>query len=208
MIQPVGVLLFVVIALLAVSCNGEVAKGSQEVRQPQPSSIGVRPVLDEASGPTCAWDTGGFGRMVDSLMSIAHHRQLSFTAVAWAPVSGPGATIRAHASEVTAIQYRDPRRQSNAHIWLMMACFGNDSSAMACFHSLEKLSAEDGVPGLTYTNDDVRFLNGRMVWINSTCQLSIPNHRKLAGLLMERLHLGEAVRRIECNCGGFCRTVQ
>ena len=162
----------------------------------------------------CSWDTLGFNIVVDSMMSLAHHRHLHFAVSERRYTSRgasdhfPGAVMQGMAKEVHGFEFRDPDRSRNAHVEMALACFTSDSAAKGCFERLWALGSyeEQGPPGLTYTNDDVRLLGNEIAWINSTCRLSSMNHRKLAGLLMERLGFGEASFKLECECGGTCGT--
>lgn len=163
---------------------------------------------------SCSWDTLGFNIVVDSMMSLAHHGHLHFAVSErryksyGASDHFPGEVMQGMAEEVHGFEFRDPDRRRNAHVEMAIACFTTDRAAKVCFERLSVLGSyeEQGPPGLTYTNDDVRLLGNEIAWINSTCRLSVPDHRKLTGLLMERLGFGEASLRIECECGGYCNT--
>lgn len=163
-------------------------------------------------GANCSWDTIGFSHVVDSMMSLAHHGRYHFkvSEQRYEPRRTtefnrqlPDEVLKAMAMDVHELRFLDSDRNRNAHITLALASFASDSSARSCFEHLSILASdeEDAIPGLTYTNDDVRLKGDRVAWINSTCRLSSQNHSKLAEVLFERLGFTGADRRIECNCG-------
>ncbi len=203
-------LLCVAIGILGCSPSSpKVAESSDPGSQNDTAQV-VAPDLDAIW--SCPLEVRGLDVVVDSMMSAAYHERIAFRPSQriferWGTVDSigeePDEVLKALATDGHELRFRDPDKSRNAHIILELACFGSDTAARSCFDVLERhaTASDTGVPGLTYTNDDVRLKGNRVAWINSTCRLSSPYHRKLAGLLLERLGFGNEDRRIECDCG-------
>jgi len=92
------------------------------------------------------------------------------------------------------------------HVIIIESNYNNSNDVDTIFENLRTLAkgsgAEDGTPGLTYTNDYLIKSNQKIFWLHSGCYYAYPNFIKLSKLFESSIKDVVKLDSIKCKCGG------
>jgi hypothetical protein len=162
------------------------------------------------------FDISNFKRLADSLLSFIQNKQLNFHLVIdTLQVSelneqelkySPTGYLVKNSTHCIRYNFDVDSPNKDLSIEIVLSLFNSTNLTDSVFSHLKYLANEDkvsdnGIPGLTYTNDYLFKQHSKIYWLNTGCRYSFENHKKYSGFLMRSMVEQTVNESIWCECG-------